>query len=95
MLLASGLYALWVKSEIGDWSYRVSGLTLLTAAITLWDTVYIERAIVSPKRKKDPDYDQLFSQLSPLGREHTNLNEVMSGAIILIRYREIPSITHS
>lgn len=49
MLLASGLYALWVKSEIGDWSYRVSGLTLLTAAITLWDTVYIERAIVSPK----------------------------------------------
>lgn len=26
-------------------SYRASGLTLLTAAISLWNTVYMERAI--------------------------------------------------
>ena len=32
-------------------SYRASGLTLLTAAISLWNTVYIERAIDSLKRK--------------------------------------------
>lgn len=53
-------------------SYRASGLTLLTAAITLWNTVYIERAIESLKRKKLPA--QLLSHLSPLGREHINLN---------------------
>jgi TnpA family transposase len=32
-------------------SYRASGLTLLTAAISLWNTVYIERAIDYLKRK--------------------------------------------
>lgn len=32
-------------------SYRASGLTLLTAAISLWNTVYIERAIDSLRRK--------------------------------------------
>lgn len=55
-------------------SYRVSGLTLLTAAITLWNTVYIERAIESLKRKKLPINDQLLSHLSPLGWEYINLN---------------------
>ncbi len=32
-------------------SYRASGLTLITAAITLWNTVYIENAINLLKRK--------------------------------------------
>ena len=39
-------------------SYRASGLTLLTAAITLWNTVYIERAIESLKRKGIPINEQ-------------------------------------
>ncbi|WP_250110404.1 Tn3 family transposase, partial [Escherichia coli] len=55
-------------------SYRASGLTLLTAAIALWNTVYIERAIESLKRKKLLINDQLLSHLSPLGWEHINLN---------------------
>lgn len=55
-------------------SYQASGLTLLTAAIALWNTVYIERAIESLKRKKLPINDQLLSHLSPLGWEHINLN---------------------
>lgn len=55
-------------------SYRASGLTLLTAAITLWNTVYIERAIESLKRKGIPINDQLVSHLSPLGWEHINLS---------------------
>ncbi|HFP4829045.1 TPA: Tn3 family transposase, partial [Escherichia coli] len=53
---------------------RGSGLTLLTAAIALWNTVYIERAIESLKRKKLLINDQLLSHLSPLGWEHINLN---------------------
>lgn len=32
-------------------SYRVSGLTLLTAAISLWNTVYMERPVDALKRK--------------------------------------------
>ena len=32
-------------------SYRTSGLTLLTAAISLWNTVYMERAVDALKRK--------------------------------------------
>ena len=48
-------------------SYRASGLTLLTAAISLWNTVYIERAIDSLKRKEISLNEQLISHLSPLG----------------------------
>lgn len=55
-------------------SYRASRLTLLTAAISLWNTVYIERAIDSLKRKGIPFNDQLISHLSPLGWEHINLS---------------------
>ncbi len=35
-------------------SYRASGLTLITAAITLWNTVYIENAINLLKKKGLP-----------------------------------------
>ena len=38
--------------------YRASGLNLITAAIVLWNTVYLERAV---------------AHLSPLGWEHVNL----------------------
>ncbi|SAF49537.1 transposase [Enterobacter cloacae] len=55
-------------------SYRASGLTLLTAAITLWNTVYIERAIESLKRKGLQINEPLVSHLSPLGWEHINLS---------------------
>src|SRR5260370_7733950 len=34
--------------------YRASGLTLVTAAIVLWNTAYIERAIPSPKTAPTP-----------------------------------------
>ena len=42
--------------EIRDYSfeqqqYRASGLNLLTAAIVLWNTVYIERAVNALKEK--------------------------------------------
>lgn len=55
-------------------SYRASGLTLLTAAITLWNNiVYIENAINLLKKKGLHINDQLLSHLSPLGWEHINL----------------------
>jgi TnpA family transposase len=53
--------------------YRASGLTLVTAAIALWNTVYIERAVqISARNGKALD-SELFKYLSPLGWEHINL----------------------
>lgn len=54
-------------------SYRASGLTLLTAAISLWNTVYMERSVDALKRKGLKINEQLLSHLSPLGWEHINL----------------------
>ncbi|MBY0545567.1 MAG: Tn3 family transposase [Gammaproteobacteria bacterium] len=53
--------------------YRASGLTLLTAAIILWNTVYMERAVEALKKQGvqvNPDW---YQYLSPLGWEHINL----------------------
>ena len=54
--------------------FRASGLTLVTAAIVLWNTVYLERAIASMRTRDDIVVDdELLKYLSPLGWEHINL----------------------
>ena len=53
--------------------YRASGLTLVTAAIVLWNTVYIERAIDASARNGQFLNAELLKYLSPLGWEHINL----------------------
>jgi len=53
--------------------YRASGLNLVVAAILLWNTVYLERA-VQAVRDTGKDVDgTLLAHLSPLGWEHINL----------------------
>jgi TnpA family transposase len=52
--------------------YRASGLNLLTAAIVLWNTVYLQRA-ADTLRSQGPLDDSLLRYLSPLGWEHINL----------------------
>ena len=53
--------------------YRASGLNLVTAAIVLWNTVYLELAARAVQRRY-PDWDEgLLRYLSPLGWEHINL----------------------
>ncbi len=49
--------------------YRASGLNLVTAAIVLWNTVYLERA-TNALNVQDTD---LLQYLSPLGWGHINL----------------------
>jgi hypothetical protein len=63
--------------EIRDRSFenqrhRASGLNLVVAAITLWNTVYLERATeqMAKSRQCDP---ALLQHVSPLGWEHINL----------------------
>ena len=52
--------------------YRASGLNLVVAAITLWNTVYLEKAIESLRQRETLD-ETLLPHVSPLGWEHINL----------------------
>jgi TnpA family transposase len=53
--------------------YRASGLNLVVAAIVLWNTVYLERAVQGLKDHGVAVDDSLLAHLSPLGWEHINL----------------------
>ena len=53
--------------------YRASGLNLVTAAIVLWNTAYLERATNALNGHGKPVDDTLLQYLSPLGWEHINL----------------------
>ena len=53
--------------------YRASGLTLVTSAIVLWNTVYLERAVIALKERGIDVDENLLQYLSPLGWEHINL----------------------
>lgn len=53
--------------------YRASGLNLVVAAIVLWNTVYLERAVQALRDSGKDVNESLLSHLSPLGWEHINL----------------------
>lgn len=53
--------------------YRASGLNLVTAAIVLWNTVYLERAVQALKDNHQSIDKNVLQYLSPLGWEHINL----------------------
>lgn len=53
--------------------HRASGLALVTAAIALWNTVYLGRALDAARRRGDLIPDALLAHLAPLGWQHLNL----------------------
>ncbi len=53
--------------------HRASGLALVTAAIALWNTVYLSRALDALRRGGEHVPDALFAHLAPLGWQHINL----------------------
>jgi TnpA family transposase len=53
--------------------YRASGLNLIVAAIILWNTVYLERAISALREHGIAIDDEDLAHLSPIGWEHVNL----------------------
>lgn len=53
--------------------YRANGLNLVTAAIVLWNTVYLERATNALRGHGQSVDTDLLQYLSPLGWEHINL----------------------
>jgi hypothetical protein len=59
--------------------YRASDLNLVVAAIVLWNTTYLERAVQSLKAHGHSIHESLLQHLSPMGWEHINLTGIMSG----------------
>lgn len=53
--------------------YRASGLNLVVAAIVLWNTVYLERAVQALRDSGKNVDEKLLPHMSPLGWEHINL----------------------
>jgi TnpA family transposase len=53
--------------------YRASGLNLIVAAIILWNSVYLERAIAALRGHGIAIEDESLVHLSPIGWEHVNL----------------------
>ncbi|HLO47315.1 MAG TPA: Tn3 family transposase [Kamptonema sp.] len=56
-----------------DQFYRASGLNLVIAAIVLWNTVYLEKAVDYLKQQGLDIPEEYLQHLSPLGWEHINL----------------------
>jgi TnpA family transposase len=54
-------------------SFRASGLSLITAAIVHWNTVYLERAVQHLKVQGVSIPDDLLPHVAPLGWEHIAL----------------------
>ena len=53
--------------------HRASGLNLVTAAIVLWNTVYLSRAVEHLRNQGEEMDEALLGSLSPLGRDHIAL----------------------
>jgi TnpA family transposase len=54
--------------------YRASGLNLAVAAIILWNTVYLGRAVDELRLRGEIVPDELLAHVAPLGWEHIAFN---------------------
>lgn len=53
--------------------HRASGLTLLAAAVTRWNTVYLDRAVRHLRASDVEVQDELLAHVAPLGWDHIGL----------------------
>ena len=54
--------------------YRASGLNLTIAAIVLWNTIYLGRAVAELRAQGETLPDKLLAHIAPLGWEHISFN---------------------
>jgi TnpA family transposase len=54
--------------------YRASGLNLAVAAVILWNTVYLSRAVAELRSRSETLSDDLLAHIAPLGWEHISFN---------------------
>ena len=71
-------YSFTVRGEIRDrtfenQSFRASGLSLITAAIVHWNTVYLDRAVRQLRAQGATVPNDLLAHVAPLGWEHIGL----------------------
>jgi len=52
---------------------KASGLTLVTAAIVYWNTLYMGRAVEHLRASGEPALDELLGHVAPLGWRHISL----------------------
>jgi hypothetical protein len=62
-------------------SFRASGLSLLTAAIVHWNTVYLDRAVGQLRAQGAAVPNDLLAHVAPLGWEHIALTGDTSGRL--------------
>jgi hypothetical protein len=55
-------------------SYRASGLNLVVAAIVLWNTRYLSRAVEELRASGEIIPDELLAHIAPLGWGHITIN---------------------
>ena len=60
-------------------SFRASGLSLITAAIVHWNTVYLDRAVRQLRAQGAMVPDDLLAHVAPLGWEHIGLTATTYG----------------
>lgn len=59
--------------SLQDQQYRASALNLVVSAITVWNTIYIEKAVEHLRNKGWEITDKHLEHLTPLGWEHISL----------------------
>jgi Tn3 transposase DDE domain len=71
--------------------YRASGLNLAVAAIILWNTVYLGRAVDELRSQAEVIPDDLPAHVAPLGWEHIAFNGdyVWPAALLGIAFRSL------
>lgn len=60
------------ERELQDQLQRASALNILINAISIWNTMYLQKAI-NHLKQKETIYESLLKHISPLGWEHINL----------------------
>ena len=75
-------------------SFRASGLSLLTAAIVYWNTVYLDRAVHHLRAQGVHVPDDQLAHVAPLGWEHIALtgDYVWASANPLIGFRPLRDV---
>jgi len=75
-------------------SFRASGLSIITAAIVHWNTVYLERAVQHLKAQGASIPDDLLPHVAPLGWEHIALtgDYVWAGTEPALNFRPLNDV---
>jgi hypothetical protein len=62
-----------VARSLQDQHYRASALNLVVSAITVWNTIYIEKAVEHLRHQRWEITDKHLEHLTPLGWEYISL----------------------